>query len=116
MKKPNLLLMAVVVSWLALPTLADAGIARLSPVSKGVELALAQQQAQLRQQLATAQQRTTHAPWSGTEKQQRTRLREIKRSLRAETDYLAFLLGQLQEPASLKALLRELHTRGQAEL
>lgn len=78
--------------------------------------ALAQQQQQLSQQLAAARRPDEQAPWSGTEKQQRTRLREIKRSLRAETDYLAFLLGQLQEPASLKALLRELHTRGQAEL
>ncbi len=78
--------------------------------------ALVQQQQQLSQQLATARQPDEQAPWSGTEKQQRTRLREIKRSLRAETEYLAFLLGQLQEPASLKALLRELHTRRQTDL
>jgi len=78
--------------------------------------ALAQQQQQLAQQLAAARRPDEQAPWSGTEKQQRTRLREIKRSLRAETDYLAFLLGQLEEPVSLKALLRELHTRGQTDL
>ena len=76
--------------------------------------ALAQQRAQLSQQLAEAQRPTADAPWSGTEKQQRTRLREIKRSLRDETDYLAFLLRQLQEPASLRNLLRELSARGQA--
>jgi hypothetical protein len=70
--------------------------------------ALAQQQAQLSQQLAAAQRPVADAPWSGTEKQQRTRLREIKRSLRAETDYLAYLLRQLQEPTALKGLLREL--------
>jgi len=78
--------------------------------------ALAQQKQQLTQQLATARRPDEQAPWSGTEKQQRTRLREIKRSLRAEMDYLAFLLEQLKEPASLKALLRELHTQGQTDL
>jgi hypothetical protein len=78
--------------------------------------ALAQQQAQLSQQLAAAQRPVADAPWSGTEKQQRTRLREIKRSLRAETEYLAYLLNQLREPTGLKALLRELSSRGQADL
>ena len=78
--------------------------------------ALAQQQAQLSQQLATAQRPVADAPWSGTEKQQRTRLREIKRSLRDETEYLAYLLRQLQEPTELKALLRELSARGQTAL
>ena len=76
--------------------------------------ALAQQQTQLSQQLAEVQRPSPDAPWSGTEKQQRNRLREIKRDLRTETDYLAYLLRQLQEPASLKTLLRELSTRGQA--
>lgn len=76
--------------------------------------ALAQQQVQLRQQLALAQQPVVHAPWSGTEKQQRTQLRELKRSLRAETEYLHFLLRQLQEPATLRQLLRELAASGQA--
>jgi hypothetical protein len=75
--------------------------------------ALTQQQAQLSQQLAAAQRPVADAPWSGTEKQQRTRLREIKRSLRDETDYLAYLLRQLQEPGLLKELLRELSTRNQ---
>ena len=74
--------------------------------------ALAQQQAQLSQQLATARQPDDNAPWSGTEKQQRTRLREIKRSLRTETDYLAQLVWHLQEPASLRQVLRELAARG----
>ncbi len=77
-------------------------------------LALAQQQAQLSEQLAEAQRPVADAPWSGTEKQQRTRLREIKRGLRDETEYLAFLMRQLQEPVDLKALLRELSARGQA--
>jgi hypothetical protein len=75
--------------------------------------ALSQQQAQLSQQLAAAQRPVADAPWSGTEKQQRTRLREIKRSLRDETDYLAYLLRQLQEPGLLKELLRELSNRNQ---
>jgi ketosteroid isomerase-like protein len=78
--------------------------------------ALAQQQAQLSQELATAQRPVADAPWSGTEKQQRTRLREIKRSLRAETEYLDYLLRQLQEPVLLKDLLRELSSRGQSSL
>lgn len=78
--------------------------------------ALAQQQAQLSQQLADAQRPVADAPWSGTEKQQRTRLREIKRSLRAETEYLSYLLRQLQEPVSLRDLLRELNNRGQSSL
>ncbi|MDJ0367217.1 J domain-containing protein [Hymenobacter sp. H14-R3] len=76
--------------------------------------ALAQQQVQLSQQLALARQPLDSAPWSGTEKQQRTRLRELKRSLRAETEYLLFLLRQLQEPATLRQLLRELAASGQA--
>jgi hypothetical protein len=78
--------------------------------------ALAQQQAQLSQQLATAQRPVADAPWSGTEKQQRTRLREIKRSLRAETEYLAYLLPQLYEPAVFKELLRELSAHNQTSL
>jgi hypothetical protein len=78
--------------------------------------ALAQQQAQLSQQLAAAQRPVADAPWSGTEKQQRTRLREIKRSLRAETEYLGYLLRQLHEPALLKDLLHELSSRGQSSL
>ncbi|RZJ95074.1 MAG: hypothetical protein EOO60_01455 [Hymenobacter sp.] len=76
--------------------------------------ALAQQQAQLSQQLAAARRPVEHAPWSGTEKQQRTQLRELKRSLRAETAYLHFLLPQLQEPATLRQFLRELAASGQA--
>jgi hypothetical protein len=78
--------------------------------------ALAQQQAQLSQQLAAAQRPLADAPWSGTEKQQRTRLREIKRSLRAETEYLGYLAPQLSEPTALKSLLRELTSRGQQML
>ena len=74
--------------------------------------ALAQQQAQLEQQLAAAQQPTPNAPWSGTEKQQRTRLREIKRSLRAETEYLSHLQRHLQEPTNLRSWLRELAASG----
>jgi uncharacterized protein HemX len=74
--------------------------------------ALAQQQQHLAQQLAAARRPDEQAPWSGTEKQQRTRLREIKRSLRAETDYLLHLAQQLWEPASLRQILRELAARG----
>ena len=76
--------------------------------------ALAQQQQQLAQQLATASRPDEQAPWSGTEKQQRTRLREIKRSLRAETDYLIFLERQLREPVGLRQVLRELAAQGLA--
>lgn len=76
--------------------------------------ALAQQQRQLMQQLETARRPVPDAPWSGTEKQQRTRLREIKRSLRAETDYLVYLEQQLHDPVALRQLLRELAASGQA--
>jgi hypothetical protein len=76
--------------------------------------ALAQQQRQLKQELETARRPVDDAPWSGTEKQQRTRLREIKRSLRTETDYLAYLERQLHEPTTLRQLLRELAASGQA--
>jgi hypothetical protein len=78
--------------------------------------ALAQQQAQLGQELAAAQHPADNLPWSGTEKQQRTRLRQLKRDLRDETEYLLFLGQQLHEPADLKALLRELANRGQRSL
>jgi hypothetical protein len=76
--------------------------------------ALAQQQRQLSAQLTLARQPVADAPWSGAEKQQRTRLRELKRSLRAETDYLLLLLRQLQAPDTLRQLLRELTASGQA--
>jgi hypothetical protein len=75
--------------------------------------ALAQQHEQLRKQLEAARRPVEDAPWSGTEKQQRTRLREIKRSLRAETEYLEYLERQLREPASLRQVLRELAASGQ---
>jgi len=76
--------------------------------------ALAQQHAQLTKELVAAQRPLEDAPWSGTEKQQRTRLRQIKRDLRAETDYLAYLARQLQEPAGLRQFLRELAANGLA--
>jgi ketosteroid isomerase-like protein len=104
-----------------LSLLADAPTS-IPPTAEADELlrrytqALAQQLAQLSQQLATAQRPVADAPWSGTEKQQRARLREIKRSLRAETEYLAYLLPQLQEPLLFKELLRELTTHNQASL
>ena len=75
--------------------------------------ALAQQQAQLSQELAAARRPAENAPWSGTEKQQRTQLRQLKRDLRAETEYLASLLRQLRDPASLRLLLKELAAQGQ---
>lgn len=78
--------------------------------------ALAQQQAQLSQQLAAAQRPADSLPWSGTEKQQRTHLRQLKRDLRTETEYLALVVQQLREPADLKSILRELTTRGEHRL
>ena len=75
--------------------------------------ALAQQQRQLAQQLDAARRPVADAPWSGTEKQQRTRLREIKRSLRAEIDYLTYLVRELHDPAALRQILRELTASGQ---
>lgn len=85
-----------------------------APTSETEELlrrytqALAQQQQQLRQELTAAQRPLEDAPWSGTEKQQKTRLRQIKRDLRAETDYLAQVARHIQEPTNLRLLLREL--------
>jgi hypothetical protein len=76
--------------------------------------ALAQQQLQLRQELAAAQRPLEDAPWSGTEKQQKARLRQIKRDLRAETDYLAQVIRHIQEPANLRLLLRELSSQHQS--
>jgi hypothetical protein len=76
--------------------------------------ALAQQQLQLRQELAAAQRPLEDAPWSGTEKQQKARLRQIKRDLRAETDYLAQVISHIQEPANLRLLLRELSSQHQS--
>jgi ketosteroid isomerase-like protein len=76
--------------------------------------ALAQQQVQLRQELATAQRPLDDAPWSGTEKQQKARLRQIKRDLRAETDYLAQVVRHIQEPTNLRLLLRELASQHQS--
>ena len=76
--------------------------------------ALARQQIQLGQELAAARRPAADAPWSGTEKQQRTRLRQLKRDLRAETDYLEGVGRQLREPAGLRQLLRELAASGQA--
>ncbi len=78
--------------------------------------ALAQQQRQLTQQLETARRPVADAPWSGTEKQQRTRLREIKRSLRAETDYLQYLVHELRDPTALRHFLRELTANRQTGL
>ena len=75
--------------------------------------ALARQQAQLGQELAAARRPADDAPWSGTEKQQRTRLRQLKRDLRSETDYLEWVVRQLREPAGLRQLLRELAASGQ---
>lgn len=76
--------------------------------------ALAQQQTQLSQQLAAAQRPLANAPWSGTEKQQRTQLRQIKGDLRAETTYLTQLLRHLAEPMTLRLLLRELSGQRQS--
>ena len=106
----------------ALLTLLAEAPATAAPTAETDELlrrytqALAQQQLQLSQQLAAAQRPVADAPWSGTEKQQRTRLRQLKRDLREETEYLRLLMKQLQEPASLKGLLRELSAHGQTGL
>ena len=75
--------------------------------------ALARQQAQLSQELAAARRPADDAPWSGTEKQQRTRLRQLKRDLRAETEYLQLVEQQLREPAGLRQVLRALAASGQ---
>lgn len=78
--------------------------------------ALAQQQAQLAKELTAAQHADGNAPWSGTEKQQRLRLRQLKRDLRAEMDYLAYLVQQLAESTNLKVLLKELTNQRQRTL
>ena len=78
--------------------------------------ALAQQQMQLSQQLTAARHATNDTPWSGTEKQQRAQLRQLKRDLRSEMDYLTHLRRQMQEPDDLRLLLRELTMRRQHSL
>jgi hypothetical protein len=78
--------------------------------------ALAQQQTLLAKELTAAQHSDDAAPWSGSEKQQRTRLRQLKRDLRAEIDYLDYLLRQVANPTTLKTLLRELNSQGQRAL
>lgn len=100
--------LAALLTLLAEETASEASEELLARYTK----ALAQQQTQLAQQLAEAQAPNADAPWGGTPKQQRTRLREVKRSLRAEIDYLNFLQRQLAEPATLRLTLRELAQTG----
>ncbi|MBO2031707.1 hypothetical protein J4D99_09945 [Siccationidurans ginsengisoli] len=104
--------LAALLSLLATAEAAASPSAEAEDLLKRYTEALAQQQAQLSQQLAAARRPEENAPWSGSEKQQRTRLREIKRSLRAETDYLIQLVRHLQEPSSLRQFLRELSASG----
>ena len=108
--------LAALLALLATPTAPSLPSAETELLLQQYTEALAAQQAQLRQAVEAARRPVEDAPWSGTEKQQRTRLREIKRSLRAETEYLTYLGRQLHELASLRQLLRELAARGEAGL
>ena len=49
-------------------------------------------------------------------KKRELELRQLKRDLRAETDYVRHVGQQMAEPAILRELLRELSTRGQATI
>jgi hypothetical protein len=52
----------------------------------------------------------------GTGKKQEAELRQIKRELRAEAEYLALVQQAIQDPGNLRQLLRELDEAGQEEI
>lgn len=75
--------------------------------------ALQQQQTELKQQLQGLQY-GEHGFGATTGKKREQEIRQLKRHLKAEADYLAQVLRLLQEPAGLRQLLRELATEGHA--
>ncbi|SET09726.1 J domain-containing protein [Hymenobacter actinosclerus] len=73
--------------------------------------ALLQQQVELKQQLQALQYGENG--FSGTTgKKREQEIRQLKRHLKAEAEYLARVLQMMQDPAGLRQLLRELATEG----
>ncbi|MFD2784748.1 J domain-containing protein [Hymenobacter rubripertinctus] len=73
--------------------------------------ALSQQQTELKQQLQALQYGENGFSGS-TGKKREQEIRQIKRHLKAEAEYLAQVLRLVQEPAGLRQLLRELAAEG----
>lgn len=77
--------------------------------------ALQQQQNELKLRLQQLRYGDKNA-FLGTGKKQEAELRQIKRELRAEAEYLALVQQAIQDPAGLRQLLRELAEAGQEEI
>lgn len=74
--------------------------------------ALHQQQARLEQELHALRYGPEGLDAGSTGKKQERELRQLKRDLRAEAEYVAYIAGRLREPAELRKLLRELSAAG----
>jgi hypothetical protein len=77
--------------------------------------ALQQQQNELKLRLQQLKYGDKNA-FMGTGKKQEAELRQIKRELRAEAEYLDLVQKAVQEPENLRQLLRELDAAGQEEI
>lgn len=77
--------------------------------------ALQQQQNELKLRLQQLKFGDKNA-FLGTGKKQEAELRQIKRELRAEAEYLELVQTAIQDPAGLRQLLRELAEAGQEEI
>ncbi|MCC3159883.1 hypothetical protein LJ737_21765 [Hymenobacter sp. 15J16-1T3B] len=77
--------------------------------------ALQQQQTELKLRLQQLKYGDQNA-FSGTGKKQEAELRQIKRELRAEAEYLDLVQKAIREPEDLRQLLRELDAAGQEEI
>ncbi|GAA4012600.1 hypothetical protein GCM10022408_26670 [Hymenobacter fastidiosus] len=75
--------------------------------------ALCQQQEELKQRMNELKYGTS-SPFAATGKKQEAELRQVKRGLRGEVDYLQRVAPLLQEPEDLRDLLRQLSAAGQA--
>ncbi|MCB2377257.1 J domain-containing protein [Hymenobacter sp. BT635] len=73
--------------------------------------ALRKQQDELKQRMNELKYGTTSA-FAATGKKQEAELRQVKRHLRAEAEYLQRILPLLQEPEDLRDLLRQLSAEG----
>lgn len=77
--------------------------------------ALQQQQNELKLRLQQLRYGDKNA-FMGTGKKQEAELRQVKRELRAEAEYLDLVQKAIQEPTGLRQLLRELDEAGQEEI
>ncbi|TGE28158.1 J domain-containing protein [Hymenobacter metallicola] len=73
--------------------------------------ALRQQQDELKQRMNELKYGTSNA-FAATGKKQEAELRQVKRHLRAEAEYLQRILPLLQEPTEMRDLLRQLAAEG----